>query len=197
MKFLTASILISIISLSSFSAEWELEKNKDGIKVYTRDVSGSDIKEYKAYATVHSDRITIARVLTRVGDFQNWMPNVETSRMVKQLSSTSLVCHYTVDMPWPIDNRDVVLNLSLETDNDKGISIVHLEENLSDYAEVPGYIRMKRARGYWKLTSNGDYTDVIYQFHADPGGSLPTSVINMFIVDGPYDAIQALRGKVE
>ena len=197
MKFLTTSILISIISLTSFSAEWELEKNKDGIKVYTRDVSGSDIKEYKAYATIKADRLAIARVLTRVGDYQNWMPNVEKSRMIKQVNSTSLIVHYTVDMPWPIDNRDIVLDLSLTTDNENGVSIVKMKANLSAYEEIPGYIRMKKASGYWKLTSNGDYTDIVYQFHAEPGGSLPTSVINMFIVDGPYDAIQALQGKVE
>ncbi|MCB9223741.1 MAG: START domain-containing protein [Crocinitomicaceae bacterium] len=197
MKSLLATSIFLITTIISFSADWSLEKNKDGIKVYTREVAGSDIKEYKAFATINADRIEIAKVLTRVGDFQNWMPNVEKSRMVRKVSSTSLIAHYTVDLPWPADNRDIVLNLDLETDNEKGVSIVRLKENLSEVPEDPDYIRMKKASGYWKLTSNGSQTDIIYQFHADPGGSLPTSLINFFIVDGPYDAIQALKKKVE
>ena len=197
MKFLFNTSFVLLFSFFSISSDWELEKNKDGIKVYTREVAGSDIKEYKAFATIKADRIAIARVLTRVGDFQNWMPNVEKSWLIKKVSSTSLIARYSVDLPWPADNRDIVLDLDLETDNTNGISIIRLKENLNEVPEDPDYIRMKKASGYWKLTTNGASTDIIYQFHADPGGRLPTSLINFFIVDGPYDAIQALRKKVE
>jgi START domain len=197
MKFVLMTFLLICNMNYSFAADWYLEKNKDGIKVYTRNVSGSNVKEYKAIANVKADRLAIARVLTRVGDLQNWMPNVEKSKMVKKTGSSSIIGYYTVDLSWPIENRDIVLDLWVETDNDKGVTYIKMKENLTAYAEVEGYTRIKKASGFYKLTKNGDSTDLVYQFHSEPGGSLPTSIINMFIVDGPYDIIQALRKKVE
>lgn len=192
------TIILTLLNYSySFSVDWELEKNKDGIKVYTRNVAASSIKEYKALANVKASRIEIARVLTRVGDLENWMPNVEKSNLIRKVNATSLIAHYTVDLTWPADDRDIVLDLWVETDNDKGITFIRMKENLTAFDEVSGYIRMKKASGFYKLTTNGNSTDIEYQFHAEPGGSLPNSVINMFIVDGPYDIIQALREKVE
>jgi hypothetical protein len=197
MKFVLISFLLLFNIHFLFAAEWELEKDKDGVKVYTRVVSGSSIKEYKAVANIKADRVAIARVLTRVGDLQNWMPNVEKSKMVKKMSNTSIIGYYTVDLSWPIDNRDIVLDLWVETNKDKGITYIKMKENQTAYAEVDGYTRIKKAEGFYKLTKNGNTTDLVYQFHSEPGGSLPTSIINMFIVDGPYDIIQALKEKVE
>jgi hypothetical protein len=196
MRFLYLALIL-FFSAHSFAADWALEKNKDGIKVYTRDVAGSEIKEFKAFGSVKADRIAIARALTRVGDFQNWMPKIDKSKTIKKVSPTSLIAYYTVDMPWPIDNRDVVVDISLETNNKKGISIIRMTENLTAYNELSGFVRIKKLKGYWKLISKGNYTDIVYQLHSDPGGSLPTWVINMFIVDGPYDSIMALREKLE
>ena len=197
MKFLVSISFLVGLALISHATDWSLEKNKDGIKVYTREVAGSDIKEFKATGRVKADRITIARALTRVGDFQNWMPKIEKSKTIKKVGPTSLIAYYTVDLPWPADNRDCVIDINLETDNKKGVSIIRMNENLKAYKEVAGFVRMKMIRGFWKLTTNGDYTDIEYQLHSDPAGSLPTWIINMFIVDGPYDSIQALREKVE
>ena len=43
-------ITLALISFISFGQEkWELEKDSKGIKVYTRPVKGSDVKEFKAY----------------------------------------------------------------------------------------------------------------------------------------------------
>ena len=197
MKFVLISFLLLFNIHFLFAAEWELDKDKDGVKVYTRAVSGSSIKEYKAVANIKADRVAIARVLTRIGDLQNWMPNVKKSKLLKKTSSTSIIGYYTVDLSWPMDNRDIVLDLWVETNNDKGVTFIKMKENLRAYAEVDDFVRIKKANGFYKLTTNGNTTDIVYQFHSDPGGSLPTSIINMFIVDGPYDIIQALKEKVE
>ena len=190
-------LLIALIGLSHLSLAWELEKNKDGIRVYTRKVNGYSVKEYKAYGTVNASRLDIARILTRVGDLMNWMPNVDESRVIDIVSPTKRIVYYTVDLPWPTDDRDVVLDYTVDTDDDKDITYIYMKENLTAKGEVDGFVRMKKASGHYKLTSIGqNKTKVEYQFLADPGGSLPSWLINMFIVDGPYDALQAIRDKV-
>ena len=158
-----------------FSNGFELEagkKIKTESECIPEKVSGYSVKEYKAYGDVKASRLKIAQVLTRVGDLMNWMPNVDESRVLKVVSPTKRVVYYTVDLPWPSDDRDVVLDYTVETDKEKGITIIHMKENLSAKKEVDDFIRMKKASGHYKLTSLGENkTKIEYQFLADPGGS--------------------------
>ena len=50
-------ILIFGCANSLFASEsWELEKDEDGIKVYTRMTDKSDVKEFKAVTTINADK---------------------------------------------------------------------------------------------------------------------------------------------
>mgnify|MGYP002621340342 CR=1 FL=1 len=198
MMKLWSTFLIVLLSVTSFSSDWKLEKNKNGIKVYTRELANSDIKEFKAIATIDAPRLKIARVLTRAGDFMNWMPQVDDSRVLRIVSPTKRIVYYSTDMPWPTDDRDVVLDLWVESDNANQTTWIKMKENLTEKREVDGMVRMTNASGYYKLTSISDNkTEVHYEFQADPAGSLPAWLINMFIVDAPYDTIMALREQVK
>lgn len=194
---LTLLIIVTCFFIPAFAGNWKLEKDKKGIKVYTRESDDSDFKEFKALATIKADRMKIAKVLTRVSDFMNWYPDVSESRVLKIISPTKRIIYYKVDVPWPADDRDVVLNFNVKTDNKKKETLIYMDENLNTKSEVLGVVRMKKAEGFWKLTSVGNHTKVHYQFLGDPGGGLPSWLVNMFIVDGPYDTIIALKEKVE
>ena len=57
-----------------------------------------------------------------------------------------------------------------------------------------GIVRIEEAKGIWKFTQkeNGE-TKVLYQFLGDPGGNIPSWIINIFIVDGPYKTLMNLK----
>lgn len=59
--------------VSSIFAEgsWELEKNSNGIKVYTRVTSTSPIKEFKAITTINSDKLRISNIVMKVSNYVN------------------------------------------------------------------------------------------------------------------------------
>ena len=65
---------------------------------------------------------------------------------------------------------------------------------------IPGkedFIRLKTAKGSWEITPLKDNkTQIKYQVMADPEGSLPPMIINMFIVDGPYTTLQNLKERI-
>ena len=197
MHKLLVFIFATLITINSLAGDWELEKNKDGIKVYTRSNSGSEVLEFKAIATINASRLSIARVIARVSDYPSWFPNCSEARLVEDISSTKRKYYYRLDLPWPASDRDAVMLLEVEVDDNKGITVLNFTKSRGK-PNVSGVVRMPAADGYWKLTSLGkNKTELHYQFLADPGGSLPTWIINMFIVDGPYDAIIALKEKVE
>ena len=194
---LTALAFLLIISSSSFANDWQLEKNKEGIKVYTREKAGSEILEFKAICEVAAPRLRVAEVVARITDYPNWFPDCANAQVLKSISSTKRKIYYEVDLPWPTSNRDVVMMLRVEVDKSAHSTTIFFDHATGGKAEKEGVVRMPYADGFWKLTTIGKKTKVHYQFIADPGGSLPAWVINMFIVDGPYDTLIALKERLK
>lgn len=52
--------------------------------------------------------------------------------------------------------------------------------------------------GYWKLVpKNANETEVTYQVHTEPGGSVPSWLANKFVVDAPFNTLKALKERAE
>lgn len=197
MKTLLLFLIVLVCTYSSAREEWKLERNKNGIKVYTRSVSGSDIREFKALTTFNAPRLKIAEVLTRITDYQNWFPDVTDSRVLRIINSRERIIYYRVDVPWPAADRDCVMHLKVIPNEAKGETLLTMVDKNDEMPYLPGVERMAKVDGYWKLSTIGEKTNIHYQFLADPGGNLPDWLVNMFLVDGPFDTVSALKKKVE
>lgn len=198
MKHLLFTVLLSIFCFDfTIANEWELAKNSNGVKVYTRKAEGTDILEFKAITTVKSNMKSLEVIMDDVVDYKNWQANIETVKILKQVNSSEKYVYYTTDVPWPITSRDMIFNIK-KTTSSAGILLYTVTSAANYTAEDSDYIRMKEANGSWTFTpqSNGNI-EVVYKFFGDPRGSLPDWVINMFIVDGPYKALTNLKAKVE
>jgi hypothetical protein len=196
MRFFLLIFVLITFNASFAHGKWELEKNANGVKVYTRDNDNSDIKEFKAVATVFADRFEIARCVSRVGDYPNWVPNTKDCRVVEVISPQKRKVYSRLDIPWPATDRDGYMIMRVETIKEKKQTTVYFDD-------CPGKknsdcVRMASANGFWRMTTlDKNKTEVVYQFVSDPAGSLPSWIVNMFIVDGPYDTMIALKKKLE
>jgi len=64
--------------------------------------------------------------------------------------------------------------------------------------EEKGYVRVAQVDGFWKLVPKGDnLTEVTYQVHTEPGGSVPSWLANKFVVDAPFNTLKALKQHAE
>lgn len=178
-------------------SEWKLAKNSDGIKVYTRTVEGSPIKEFKAKVTIKARAVEIAQIVVDVADYPEWYPDVMGAKVIERVSKYEILAYYRVDLPWPATDRDAVVSFLLDMDESKKNIKVTSKAKDGVKEEFAGVIRLKEATGYWTFKEHDGVTDVVYQMQADPGGSLPTWIINMFIEDGPHKTMKALRERVE
>ena len=61
-----------------------------------------------------------------------------------------------------------------------------------------GMVRITEFSGFWKITpaSNGT-VDLVYQFHTDPGGSIPDWMANMTSIDIPYFTLEKMKEQVK
>ena len=72
--------------------------------------------------------------------------------------------------------------------------IVKLTSNPGLVPVSNDFIRMTQVEGEWIITSVNDSTcNVQHRFLADPAGSLPGWVVNLFAVDGPFQSMKNLR----
>ncbi|MNT73268.1 hypothetical protein D3C72_2119520 [compost metagenome] len=63
--------------------------------------------------------------------------------------------------------------------------------------EEKGFVRVAKVDGFWKLQPKDGGTEVTYQVHTEPGGSVPSMVANKFVVDAPFNTLKALKARAE
>ncbi len=181
------------LALATTDEEWTLDKQDDGISVYTRPVPGSGIKEFRGETVIPRPLDAILRVLRDSDGFKNWFPNCPESKLLAREDNVSY--QYSVmATPWPISDRDNIWRS--ETKRSPTSGVVEIEVTAApDYSpERGGRVRVRKARGSWKLEPVApDRTRVIFTMHLEPGGGIPEWMINARVVGTPFEALTNLR----
>lgn len=175
--------------------DWTLRKNEDGIKVYTRPVSGSALDEFKGTCIVDAQTQELAELLKDVASYPDWLPNCSEAQLIKREGNVQI--HYSqTEAPFPVSNRDCYYRY---TYIQKGPDYEVKMTALPDYGpQREGVVRMKKVQGHWYFQALKDgRSRVSYQVHADPGGSIPSWLTNSAVVSNPYNTLSKLIDRFE
>jgi hypothetical protein len=192
-KLFLIAIMLLLLPLSAFPQEdWNLVKEKAGIRVYTKTGSDSDYKAFKAEMQVSCRVENIVEVLRNMNNINNWVVNCKGVKLLKTEDEDQYY-YIETSLPWPFENRDMVYHFQYTEINSEQVKVI--VTGVPDY--IPpgkGIFRIVKANGYWLLTSIDNYmTDITYQMHVEPGGSIPAWLANPFIENVPYSTFQELR----
>ncbi len=193
----TIYLIIVTFFLRSFllfgqTSNWELSKNDNGIKVYTKEVQNSDFQEFRAVMTVPC---TIQRAVLVIKDTENahkWLHNCKTSELVKKENEFLQYNYIVNEMPFPFEDRDMIFKIqSIPAEKSYLIKLTGIPDYL---AKKDGLTRMEKVEGKWELKQNGDNTLFIsYSMHVEPGGNLPSWLVNTKVTEIPYETLSKLR----
>ncbi len=191
--------LFSSCILLSFRAYpqalWEIDKDKDGIIVYTRLEGNSEFKSFKAITRVDASQVEIIKLLKDAGNYKKWYGYTRTSMLLKEEKDVQYNYVETI-FPWPYSNRDMVYRMSIDTSNPSEPKL--FLKGLPDYIpEKKGIVRMKKAEGYIELRSVDNQTEVTYVFHSEPNKNIPAWLANKSIAELPFKTLQGLREILE
>ena len=75
--------MLPAISYSQYN--WKLEKDKDGIKVYTSDVANSSFKIVKVECLFSGTYAKLISILSNVSQFDEWIYKNKTSKVIKRI----------------------------------------------------------------------------------------------------------------
>jgi len=164
--------------------EWGLKKDAQGIKIYTRVVPNSPIKEYKATTVLNSP---IDKVLSELLSAPQYTDDCEAGQSfyVSPRGENQHVFYARKELPWPVRNRDIVTLLTVEKISSKKVKL-HLESLPEGIPEKEKTIRIKELMGFWLLEEENGKTHVTQQLFLNPEGSLPSVITNTLLIKGPF-----------
>lgn len=205
-RLLAVFVLMQYASIISANENWELKKQASGISVYTRDVPGSDIREFRGDIEIAAGLNSLMAVLDDTEGFCKWMHNCSVAKLIYKPSLLERYQYLVNDFPWPASDRDMLLRNDISQDPVTGVVTVALTavplSELPDAQQVAvpnndDLRRVERLQGFFELTpiSNAK-SKVRFQLHMDPAGRLPASLVNSLIVDNPFETLQGLQKQV-
>lgn len=193
-----ALLLTSLLSVAQ-PGEWHLEKDdaKKDIKVFTREIPGSELKEFRGVTHIKAPVSAFVALLKDPAQATSWMHNVKKFEVMETRSDLENIVYTVNDTPWPVTNRDVYIKSVFSQDPNTFAVTVSLT-GLADYkAKNSDFVRMPALTGAWTFAPQQDgLVEVSYQVHANPGGSLPNWLVNAIVVDTPYNTLTNLQKKV-
>jgi len=188
---------LAVVLMGSAQAQdWVVAKDEQGIKVSLSEVAGSKYKAYQGVTTINASVARLKALQEDVAGACAWIHECKSQKLLKHEGDRSWT--YTqFNTPWPVTPRDSVLEVTTVTAPDG--SITRNLKALPDYVPAErGFVRVAQVQGYWKLVPKGPQaTEVTYQVHTEPGGSVPSWLANKFVVDAPFNTLQMLKKKAE
>ena len=195
-SFFLLAILCSSISGIAQNA-WTLKKEKNGIKVFSRDNTHSKFNELKVETSLNARLSDLAAVILDIPDYPQWSFNVKSSKVLKQVSPSELYFYTEISSPWPADNRDLPIHLSISQDPRSKVMTIAVECIPDLVPRQKNIVRVPLSKETWTVTPvDASTIRIDYQLEVDPGANPPAWLINMFSVKGPYETFTKLREQI-
>lgn len=178
----------------SGSNQWELVQAKDGIKIYSLKVPGSDLLQLRAIGRIHS---TLSGVVAWMEDpdackVQGCTGAYEIERAGDQLHYYYFQYDYS-----PFSKRDFVVSAQLYQNPNTKQVLISVAAAADKVPPRDGYFRVTNLNNQWRLTplENGQ-VEVEVENNMDPGGFVPTALFNMKRPKGMYYILTHLESWV-
>jgi hypothetical protein len=175
-------------------ATWVLKKDKDAIRIYTRDGENSAFKSVRVTCTIPGTLSQLTALLLDVSAHEHWVYNTKTSYLVKQVKQNQQIYYSEIVLPWPLANREVVVFMNITQDSISKVLRVNVENTESQIPVKSGTVRVPSSSVTWKVTPlKGNLLSIEYFGQVDPGGSVPAWIANPFSTKGPFETFKRLR----
>jgi hypothetical protein len=176
---------------------WNLKKNKDGIRIYTRTDQSSKINQIRVDMEMQGTISEMAAVMLDLKDHVKWSYATKSCNLVRKISESELYFYTEMNSPWPLSNRDLIVHLLITKDSTKRVLNI-TEIDVPKYLpETQSIVRVPVSKAVWIITQVDMHTiHIDYQIQIDPGGSVPAWLVNMFATKCPYESFKNLSTQI-
>ena len=209
----TFKLILLLMSLlfcgfvNSSDYDWNKVRDEDGVQIYTKKYQHDDIDSFKSIITINAPIDSILAVIIDLNACSDWVHRCKKSILLLR-KSFSECYHYQVQIfPFLIQDRDFILHSRIVRSNKSGAILIHMNAVTNFCAQnhylcqsiggTSHLIRIKHSHGYYLLEPlQNNVTRVTWVQHSNPGGDIPSWLINLMIQEMPYKTLLALKEKV-
>jgi len=196
--FFALFALVMITNTAMAQNDWKLSTDKEGIKVYTSLMPGSKIKAIRVESTLDATPSELVAMVMDIKNSPQWVYHTKSAALIKQVSPSELYYYSEVNLPWPVANRDFVAHLIVTQDPDTKIVTIAGPVVPGLVPEKKGIVRIDHSNGKWTITPTASgQINVEYTIFVDPGGDLPSWLVNMFATQGPLQIFRSLKQQLQ
>jgi hypothetical protein len=192
------SVLLALLLIASRFAlaqgTWQLVKDADGIKVYTRRQPSEKFKEVRADFEAQGTEDQLIGILENIPHHKDWSYGTKRTFLINKKNKDTLIYYSEVSMPWPLSNRDLVIQLTFKKDTVDHTLQIQAKSINGVLPPKPDLIRVPSSLAEWEVkVLPNKLLDIQYTLSADPGGALPAWLVNLAASVGPYNSFQKLK----
>ena len=179
------------------SQNWEFVKEKDGIKIYSRQETGKKTKIFKGVTEIKELAETVFTVLEDINHTEWWDENISQIKVL-QYEKNKINQYYLVyNMPWPFKDRDLTVDVTSTINMTTGEFKLVGVPSKSIFTKSKDLIRIKDYHQVWTVKPEKNYSHVELEFYIDPDENLPNWLLNMTMIDSPINTIKSLKKFIE
>lgn len=189
--------LVLLRVIASAQTDCELRRSDENIYVYACKVTDSKIKSIRADFILPTTPSVLAGHILNVAAYTEWQYSIIKTEVLEVISDLELIYRAEVKAPWPVSNRDLVVRLKVSQDPETKVMIFSII-SIPDY--IPpnkGIVRVPKSEGKWIITPEKNQLKIEYSFLVDPGGSVPSWLLNLSIAEGPHKTFSNLTGRIK
>lgn len=189
-------LLLLLVTAGASAMEWELARDRNGVKVWTREEPGFPISAFKAVTVVDSSLSGLVSLILDTDSVSQWAYRVLRIEVLsRDDAAATFIIRTETDFPWPLSNRDVVLAGQVSQDEKSRIVTVRSRSTpLGQYPPHPDFVRMPEMIGDWIFRPLGHgKVEVTMIGRANPAGNIPFGVVSLIIHETPYQTLIGLR----
>ena len=173
---------------------WRLEREDDGISVYTRRVEDSPHRAVKATMRLTTPIAPLVALVKDTDACAEWAAFCKRAFVAEAASETEAWIYTHNDMPWPVTDRDAVSHVRWYHDAGSGAVWMDSVAAPEHLPREKGRVRLEAAVTSWRFTPVGEgVVEITTQAHVDPAGPVPAWITNRLLVDAPIETLRAMR----
>jgi len=178
------------------SQSWNLAKEKDGIKIYTRNELNSSLKSFRGEIIFKADIKKVNLLIGDAGNIKWWVKDIGYVKVLDFRKDQFVQYYLIYRVPWPLTDRDVAVDGRISYDSLTGARIVFIKPLPKAVAEKPDLVRIEKFWEKWTIKPmDKGYVQVIFEGFVDPNGNVPYWLYNMVVTDTPLKVLKNLRAR--
>lgn len=204
-KTIIVSICVILFSLNESNAitrsfaGWEKTTEEKDITVYKKESETDGLLAFGGVGEIDEPFLKVASVLMDVSRLTEWMADLEVSKVVRWTAPNRYIEFDHIGTPFIIKDREFLTEVHVTVPKEKN-AITFQNHDIED-PEYPAdkYVRGKLEGSIFELTAldGGKRTKFHAEIHADPKGSLPKWVVNLFQKGWPIDTFNNLKKQLK